>query len=641
MPKTAPYGTWASPLRAADVAAAGRRIGDLVADGSDLYWGETRPEEGGRVTIMRLGPDGAITELIPAPYNARTRVHEYGGGAITVADGVVYFSNFSDQRLYRLIAGAAPVAVTPAGPWRYADGIIDRLRNRMICVREDHSASDHEPKNEIVSIDLATGDVRALATGADFYASPRLSPDGSKLCWLAWNHPDMPWDATTLTVADVTGDGMLGAQRVVAGAAEVSIYGPLWSPSGELHFISDSSGWWNLYKLDRLGATIALWAKEEDFGLPLWTFGTATYGFHDRDIICQFGSAGSRTLARIPASGSAAMEIALPYSELGTIRIANGRAYMTAAGPTAPSELIAVDLTRDIHSVCHRPSAAGLAAAYISSPETITFSFDDAIAHAFYYPPLNPDFVAPSGEKPPLMVISHGGPTGSTSTAYSPGIQYWTTRGFAVLDINYRGSNGYGRSYRDALRDRWGIADVEDCENGARFLANRGDVDENRMVIRGGSAGGYTTLCALTFGSAFGAGASHYGIGDLEALAKETHKFEARYLDRLIGPYPGRRDIYLARSPIHHVDRLQRPMIFFQGLDDKVVPPAQAETMVTALKTKGIPVAYVPFEGEGHGFRRAESIIRALEAELYFYGRVLGFTPADAIEPVAIENLTG
>ncbi len=639
MPRTAPYGSWTSPLSAKDVAAAGRRITDLVADGHDLYWGETRPDEGGRVTVMHLRPDGVIAEILPVPFNARSRVNEYGGGAIAAAGGIVYFVNFSDQRLYRLTAGDVPVAITEAGPYRYADGVIDPLHYRMICIREDHSAGDHEPKNEIVAIDLVTGAVSVLITGSDFYASPRLSPGGTKLCWLAWNHPDMPWDATTLSVADMAGDGAPGAPRVVAGGDAVSIYCPQWSPSGVLHFISDRSGWWNLYKLDPTGATIALCPSEEDYGLPQWTFGTATYGFLGEDIICQFGAAGARRLARLPASGAPAIEIALPYAELGTMRTANDCAYMTAAGPSTPSELIAVALTRTVHSVCRRPSATGLAAEFISLPETITFSFDDAIAHAFYYPPRNPDFVAPAGDKPPLMVISHGGPTGSTSTAYSPAVQFWTTRGFAVLDVNYRGSTGYGRVYRDALRGLWGKADVEDCENGARFLANRGDVDEDRLVIRGGSAGGYTTLCALTFGSTFRAGASHYGIGDLEALAKDTHKFESRYLDRLIGPYPERRDIFLARSPIHHVDQLSRPMIFFQGLDDKIVPPAQAETMVAALEAKGIPVAYVPFAGEGHGFRKSENIVRALEAELYFYGRVLGFTPADAIEPVAIENL--
>lgn len=639
MPDIAPYGTWQSPLSARDVAAAGRRITDLVVDGHDLYWGETRPEEGGRVTIMRRRADGTTAAILPAPFNARTRVHEYGGGAIAAARGIVYFSNFSDQRLYRLSGDDAPIAVTSPGPQRYADGGIDPVHYRMICVREDHSAGDHAVKNDIVSIDLVTGRVVVLVTGADFYASPRLSADGTKLCWLAWNQPDMPWDATTLNVADIGDDGSLTNARVVAGGEDLSIYGPQWSPAGVLHFVSDRTGWWNLYKIARNGTSQALWECSEDFGLPLWNFGTATYGFHGDDIICQFGSAGARRLARLPASGAPPTILPLPYTELGTMRVASGRAAMTAAGAATPSELIAVDLADGSHRTLHQPGATGLAQPFIATPETITYTFGDGVSHAFYYAPRNPDFTAPADEKPPLIVVSHGGPTGSTSTAYSPAIQYWTSRGFAVLDVNYRGSTGYGRAYRDALRGLWGIADVEDCENGARFLANRGDVDPARMMIRGGSAGGYTTLCALTFGSAFTAGASHYGIGDLEALAKDTHKFEARYLDRLIGPYPERRDIYVARSPIHHADRLRCPMIFFQGLDDKVVPTNQAEAMVAALKSKGIPVAYVPFEGEGHGFRRSENIIRALEAELYFYGRVLGFTPDGKIDPVPMANI--
>ena len=638
MPTTSPYGTWISPVKAADVASAGRRVADLVVDGDNIYWGETRPDEGGRVTIMRLDRDGAIAEILPPPFNARTRVHEYGGGAFAAADGVVFFSNFADQRLYRLTAGRSPVAVTPDGAWRYANGVIDGARNRMICVREDHTGGGHEPSNEIVAVDLTSGTVTVLVSGADFYAAPRLSAAGDRLCWIEWDHPNMPWDGTVLSVATVAADGSLGDVREIAGGENESIYCPLWSPAGELHFVSDRSGWWNLYRV-RNGAQQALWPLAEEFGLPLWNFGTATYGFDGDDVVCVFGAAGARRLARISTAGGPGRVVPLPYAELGSVRVANGKVVLTAAGPAISTELIAVDHVTGVHKVLRQPSAAGLAAEFVSTPEPIEFPTTEGTAFAFYYAPRNPDFAAPAGDKPPLMVICHGGPTSSTSTAYSAGIQYWTTRGFAVLDVNYRGSTGYGRAYRNALRGQWGIVDVADCENGAKFLAERGDVDGNRMVIRGGSAGGYTTLCALTFGNTFRAGASHYGIGDLEALAKDTHKFEAHYTDGLVGPYPAQRDLYLARSPIHHVDQLKSPMILFQGLDDKVVPPQQSETMVAALKAKGVPVAYVPFAGEGHGFRRAENIIRALEAELYFYGRVLGFVPADKIEPVEITNM--
>ena len=633
----ASYGTWRSPLTADRLAAAGRRVSDVALDDATVYWGETRPTEAGRITIMRRTADGAISEILLAPMNARSRVHEYGGGALCVADGVVYFSNFADQRVYRHVPDSAPVPLTAEGPWRYADCVVDRRRSRLIGVREDH-ARDGEPRNEVVAIDLATGEVTVLASGHDFYSNPRLSPCGDQLCWLQWDHPNMPWDGTTLCRANIDPDGRLAAVTVIAGGPSESVYCPQWSPQGVLHFASDRTGWWNLYRL-RDGIIEALWPLAAEFAVPHWNFGTATFGFDREDVICIYGQPGAWRLARIPAAEGQPQAFHLPYSEVGNVRVGDGRALLVAASPTEPPALIEISLATGETTVLRQPSELLIAPALVSLPEAITFPTDGGTAHGFYYASHNPDFVGPSDERPPLIVISHGGPTSSASTAFNPAIQFWTSRGFAVLDVNYGGSTGYGRAYRARLNGAWGVRDVADCVNGARFLVARGDVDSERLVIRGGSAGGFTTLCALAFHDVFRAGASHYGIGDLEALAKDTHKFEARYLDRLIGPYPERRDLYVERSPIHHVDKLSCPIIFFQGLEDRVVPPAQAETMVAALRAKAIPVAYVAFEGEQHGFRRAENIQRALEAELYFYGRVLGFTPADDLPPVPIDNL--
>ncbi|MCC7018827.1 MAG: S9 family peptidase [Ardenticatenales bacterium] len=672
MPRPAPYGTWSSPLTADRVAAGARRIADVVVEGDTIYWGETRPDEGGRVTIMQRTPDGEVIDLLPEPWSARTRVHEYGGAAFTVADGVLYFSQFDDQRIYDFHPEGRPEPLTPDGPWRFADAVIDRERDRLLCVREDHGAKNAEPRNEIVAIDRESGAVTVLVTGRTFYASPRLSPDGRRLCWLEWDHPNMPWDGTVLCVGDVANDGKVRSRTVVAGGAEESVYGPLWSPSGVLHFASDRTGWWNLYR-QQGREIVPLWPLDAEFAVPQWSFGGASFGFdaplsarpivgpvaHDAPragnarsdggarsyaaVVCVYGPPGARRLARIDADAgrsSTPKTYELPFTELGSVRVAAGRAILTAASPTSSTALIAVDLASGEWDVLRQPSTLVLHDSDVSTPEAIAFpTTDGATAHGFFYAPHNTALVGPPGERPPLLVLSHGGPTGSASTGLSTDIQYWTSRGFGVLDVNYGGSTGYGRAYRARLDGAWGIVDVADCVNGARFLVERGDVDPARLAIRGGSAGGYTTLCALAFHEVFAAGASHYGVGDLEALAKDTHKFESRYLDRLIGPYPEQRDLYVERSPIHHVEGFACPIIFFQGLEDRVVPPAQAEAMEAALKAKGIPVAYVPFEGEQHGFRRAENITRALEAELYFYGRVLGFAPADRIAPVRIENL--
>ena len=641
-PQVAPYGSWKSPITADLIASGTIRFGGLTLDGEDIYWIEIRPAEEGRYVIVRRGVDGQTTDMTPAPFYVRTRVHEYGGGAFVVSEGEIYFSNFGDQRLYCQRAGTPPQPITPDVALRYADGVIDRHRNRLICVREDHMDTEREAVNTIAGVNLEGSDGgEVLISGNDFYSSLSLSPDGSRLAWLTWNHPNMPWEGTELWVGELADDGSIDRTERIAGGADESIFQPEWSPDGVLHFVSDRTGWWNLYRW-RDGGIELLCQMEAEFGRPQWGFGMRTYAFESANrIICTYNEQGSWRLASLDTLTRKLERIEIPYSEISFLQAGSGCAVFYAGSPTEPASILRLDLATRRLKILRRSIDIAIDAGYLSSPQAIEFPTEDGLtAHAFFYPPTNRDYIPPSDERPPLIVVSHGGPTGATSTTLDLRIQYWTSRGIPVFDVNYGGSTGYGRPYRQRLNGQWGIVDVDDCVNGARYLAERGQIDENRIAIRGGSAGGYTTLAALTFREVFKAGASHYGISDLEGLAKDTHKFESRYLDSLIGPYPERRDLYRERSPIHFTNRLSCPLIIFQGLEDKVVPPNQAESMVEALRAKGLPVAYVPFEGEQHGFRRAENIKRALEAELYFYAKVFGFELADPVEPVLIENLS-
>jgi len=644
----APYGSWKSPITADLIVAGTIGLGQIVLDGENVYWSEGRPAEGGRSVIVRRTPDSKTTDVTPSPFNVRTRVHEYGGGAFAIKDGTVYFSNFADQRLYKQTPSGEPQPLTPVADLRYADAVVDLQRERIICVQEDHTKGDREPANSLVSISLNNDeDIQVLASGCDFYASPRLSPDRSQLAWISWNHPNMPWDSTQLWVAPINPDGSLGEAECVAGGADKSIFQPEWSPDGILYFVSDRSGWWNLYRWlppmpeGGLGGVEPLCPMDAEFGLPQWVFGMSTYGFESANrIICTYTKKGSWQLASLDLQTKQLEVIETPYTDISSLQVASGRAVFIAGSATEPTAIVQMDLATQQIEVLRRSSQLKIEPGYLSTPQEIPFPTENGlIAYAFFYPPQNQDYTPPKGEKPPLLVKSHGGPTASVSSTFNLKIQYWTSRGFGFLDVNYGGSTGYGREYRQRLNQQWGIVDVDDCANAAKYLAEQGLVDSERLAIAGGSAGGYTTLCALTFRDVFKAGASHYGVSDLEALATDTHKFESRYLDGLIGPYPERKDLYEARSPIHFTDQLSCPAIFFQGLEDKIVPPNQAEMMVAALKAKGLPVAYVAFEGEQHGFRRAENIKRALDGEFYFYSRVFGFEPSETIEPVAIENL--
>ena len=553
--------------------------------------------------------------------------------------------------------GEEPVPLTPAGAWFYADYAINRQQTRLVCVREDHTAGDGEPINTLVSIDLAGRGANAathnagqvIASGFDFYSTPRVSPDGSRLSWICWRHPNMPWDGTELWVADVMPSGALANERRVAGGEKESIYQPGWSPDGELYFVSDRSGWWNLYRSARAGGSPGAAdaqvtnLPDAEFGLPQWQFGWASWAFAGPStIVASYTRRGRRSLATIDLVTGALSDLRTPYEPGEWLAATATHILFVGGSATMPQAVVRVPLAGDhAADVLRSSSSLSLDARHISVPEAVEFpTDDDRTAHAFYSPPRNADAHVPDDERPPLLVVSHGGPTTATKGTLDLQIQFWTTRGFAVADVNYGGSSGYGRPYRERLEGQWGIVDVADCVNAARFLAREGKADARRLAIRGGSAGGYTTLAALTFHpGVFSAGASYYGVSDIEVLARDTHKFESRYLDTLVGPYPAMRDVYRARSPIHFVDRLSCPLILFQGLEDKVVPPNQAQMMADAVRARGLPVALVLFEGEQHGFRKAETIVRRLEAELYFYGKVFGFPPADTIEPVPIENL--
>lgn len=692
MTREAPFGSWESPLTAGVIIAASVGLGGPAFAGGDLWWSELRPDEGGRVQIVRSGPDGPV-DVLPEGFSARTRVHEYGGGAWWLhgdrdepgSDVTLFFANWADQRLYRLDTGGdgVPVAISPEPDqplaFRFADGVVTHDGERTICVREWHGAPGAtEARNEIVVLPAdGSSEPTVLVGGArgpDFVSSPRLGPDESSLCWLQWNHPDMPWDGAELWVAELDRGSVVatptleGAVRLAGGGGE-AVAQPRWDPEGRLWFVSDHHGWWDLYAFTEPGrpdATSAideqLRADDGDWAQAHWVFGQSWFDFvpDGRGMIACRRKDGTDQLAWRaapergddgPSAWGEPVWLDLDVTAVdGVVAGPDGVVGLVAASLRSEPRVVTIDTRSSrpdqFELRIERPARElGLAADRISVPEHLEFPTPPgangapAVAYVLVYAPVNPEFVGPPGQVPPLIVMSHGGPTSSARPQLNLSVQYWTSRGFAVADVNYRGSTGYGRSFRLALNDRWGITDVDDCIAAARYLAGHNRVDGNRLAIRGGSAGGYTTLCALTFHDEFTAGCSLYGVADLEALALDTHKFESRYLDRLIGPYPERRDLYVERSPIHHTDSLATPLIILQGLEDEIVPPAQAEMMVAALRQKGVPFAYLAFEGEQHGFRQAPNIGRALEAELFFYSRIFGFDLSEDIEAVDIENL--
>jgi dipeptidyl aminopeptidase/acylaminoacyl peptidase len=630
----APNGSWKSPISSRLIASANVGLMDPALDGDDVYWLESRPTEAGRNVIVQRSPDGTLRDVNPAPINVRSLVHEMGGGAFTAHHGHVVYSNYADQQLY--LDGRQ---LTHETGMRYADLFWDTAGEQLVCIREDHTVHG-EAKNTLVTIPLSGGPGRVIVEGADFYTSPRVSPDGRRLAWLEWRHPNMPWDGTELWVGTLSPDsGIEAAQRVAGGPAE-SIFEPRWDADGSLYFVSDRSDWWNLYRW-KDGDVTALCPLDAEFGEPQWGCGMSTYEVvAPGRLVCAYNRKNLWRLALLDVASGKLKDFDLPFTDIHAVRATATHAVFIGATPLEPAAIVRLDLNTGSHEILRRSNDARLDTAYLSRLEAIEFpTSGNRTAHAFYFAPTNADFAAPDGELPPLVVMSHGGPTGCTPARLKLNVQFWASRGFAVVDVNYGGSTGYGRAYRERLRLQWGIVDVDDCVAAAQYLVETRRADPQRVVITGGSAGGYTTLCALTFRDVFKAGASHYGVSDCEALTRDTHKFESRYGDSLFGPWPEAAATYRERSPIHHIDRLSCPLILTQGLEDKIVPPNQSEMMYVALRDKGIPVAYVPFEGEQHGYRKAENIQRALDAELYFYSRVFGFALAEPIEPVSIANL--
>lgn len=641
MPRKVPYGEWKSPITAELAAAVRLSLITVAVDGQEIYWVESRPLEGGRQVVVRRSPDRQIRDVTPGDYSVRSTVHEYGGGALAVRDQVVYFVNYSDQQIYRQRIGEAPRRLTSSEGCRYADLVFDSKRHRLICVREDHRGQG-EAVNAIVGVAEIPGHAdQILVSGNDFYHSPRISPDGSKLTYLTWNHPNMPWDGCELWVVNVDLAGALGAPQLVAGGPAESICQPEWSPDGVLHYVSDVSGWWNLYRWDGTKSE-PLHPLEAEFGRSHFQFDLPMYGFVSPWIVlCSYTQDGLSHLAILDTRSKEFRTLETTYTNVSHVKCGEGFAVFIAGSPLLPSGVVQVDTqTAKMQTLRYSFVPPG-DRAELSVPEALDFPTSHGLhSHAFWYRPQHREFEGPQGQKPPLLVCSHGGPTSAASTTLLYDIQFWTSRGFAVLDVNYGGSTGYGRAYRQRLNGQLGVVDVDDCCNGALQLSETGNADRHRLAIRGRSAGGYTTLACLAFrNDVFSAGASYYGLADLERFAVETHKFESRYLTRLVGPYPERRDLYHDRSPIHFLPKFNCPVILFQGNGDRVVPPSQARMMFEALRAKGLPTSYLLFRGEQHGFRQAGNIQRAFEAELYFYSRVFHFTPADPIEPIAIENL--
>jgi dipeptidyl aminopeptidase/acylaminoacyl peptidase len=642
-PTTASYGEWESPFPISLLTAGVVTLGEVRAIDGVRWWLEGRPDEKGRQVLVRRNPDGTETRLTPEGFNARTRVHEYGGAAYVVDGDIIIVSDFDTGRLNRVGDGEL-TPLTPDRAWRFADLVVDRTRNRLLAIREDHEAETiarhGEAENSLVSIDLDSGEVGVLVSGPDFIAAPRLSPTGDQLAWLEWSHPNLPWDGTELRLAEVAPDGSIGETLTVAGSPTDWIAQPRWSPDGVLHFVAEPNGWMNIHRLVD-GAAEPLAELEAEFAPPDWLFGYSSYGFlADGSIVAVGRSGGQDRLYRIGPKPGVADVIEAPFTEMASVAVDGGRVVLRVASPTSASAIVELDPETGATSVLRQSMSAIFDPADIAVAKPVEFpTTAGRTAFGLFYAPQNPAFRGPAGELPPLIVTSHGGPTAAAYSAFFVSTQLFTSRGFAVLDVDYGGSTGYGRDYRKRLEGEWGVVDLDDCVNGARGLVAQGLVDGERLAIRGGSASGYTTLCAVTFSETFQAGTSYFGIGDLETFIAQTHKFESRYLDRLVGPYPERKGLYRDRSPLNFADQISCPVLILQGAEDRIVPPAQAEQIVDALWEKKLPHAYLLFPGEDHGFRAAENIVRSFEAELSFYGQIFGYRPADRIEPIVVEFL--
>ena len=635
------YGSWESTITPEKITEGGLRFSEIRSNGSDLYFLEGRPEESGRYVIVKQASDGKISDAIPKEFNSRNAVHEYGGGSYAVGQKNIYFTNWNDQRIYK-VNGENVNPITKEPPFeksiRYSDLTLSIDEEWLFCVRETHFEKE-EAKNELVAISTTENSQIVLCTGRDFYSSPRINPTNKEICWLEWDHPNMPWDGTELFIANFDLDG-LSEIKFIDGSKNISIIQPEWSDSGELIYISDESGWWNLKKYSE-NTTATILDEETDHGEPAWNFGVRTYFLKD-DYIYLRGSSKNNNkglIRKINISGEIIEEIEVLHTSIGGLTHHENKALYIGASPVSNSEIVSYDLMKKNEETIKESNPVKIDIEEISIPEEISFpTTQNAIAYGYFYKPKNKNFQGESEEKPPLLVISHGGPTSATSNALNLSIQYWTNRGIAVADVNYRGSTGYGKKFRDSLKGNWGVYDTDDCIAAVDHLSEKGLVDSSRVAIKGGSAGGYTTINALTFHDRFAVGATYYGIADLSVFIDDTHKFESKYLESLIGKYPEEKEIYYERSAINFTDQLSCPMIIFQGTEDKIVPPSQAEIMAQGLRDKKIPFSLIMYEGEQHGFRQSKNIISSLESELYFYSKVLGFKPFDKLNEIEIEN---
>ena len=644
--QSVPCGAWASPLTPALAAVNAVTLAFASAMGGTLYWIEGRPAEKGRSVCMKRLPTGEVLDdPLAVDADVRSKVHEYGGTPWAIVGKRLVYSECIDQRLRVRDSDGLTKIFSPEG-CRYADASPSHDGHSLVCVREDHRG-DGEAKNTVVILDLdrAADEGLVLFDQSDFVAWPRVSSDGQRFAWVAWNHPAMPWDSTQLWVGELSSTGLLTPQ-VIAGEPGESVLEPQWAADGSLYFLSDRQGWWNLYRWHK-GAVEPVLELDMEFGGPAWQLGTRSYALtDDGQILLRINRGTIESLLLLDLATSAQRWLKLPFVAFNSIGLLdNNTAFAIASAIDSPPMLVTISLSTGVHTVVRQAGAAAIGSEWLSRPRSIDFPTAHGInganrsAHAWFYPPTSPDHQPLPDEHPPLMVILHGGPTSHAGPAFKSAVQFWTTRGFAVVDVNYGGSTGFGRAYRERLRGQWGVVDLQDAVAAVDYLVSQGWVDGKRVVIRGSSAGGFTVLSALAFTDRFAAGINYYGVADLETLATDTHKFESRYLDGLVAALPEGRELYRARSPAHHMACCRSALITFQGSADRAVPPQQSRSIVEAAKAAGCPVTYLEFDGEGHGFRQGPNIVRALEHELVFLGCVLGYQPAENLEPIEISNL--
>jgi dipeptidyl aminopeptidase/acylaminoacyl peptidase len=638
-----PYGLWPSPIDAEQVARQATAYDAVHTSGEAVYWLETRPSQDGRAVVVRWTENTGAADAVPAGFDVDSRVHEYGGGAYLPAGRTLFACHQSDQRLYRMDGQRDPVPITPEPPTpaglRYADLRLMSSGELLVCVRERHQGED--VVNELVALPVdGSTEPWVVASGHDFFAAPRPSPDGRRLAWLTWDRPCMPWDGADLWVADLGPDGRLGPARHVAGGPQESVVQPEWSAEGSLHFVSDRSGWWNLYR-ERHGQVESLLPMAAEFADAPWELDYSSYAFvGDGRIACRYRQHGRDRLGFLDPESGRLTDLPIPYTSLKPyLRVVGDRLAFIGASPTTSSAVATLQVPTGRLDVL-AGAELSLDPTWVSVPQPIGFpTRDGQTAHALYYPPTNPEVTGPPAAWPPLLVQVHPGPTADAKARLDLRTQFFTSRGFAVVEVNYAGSTGYGRGYRERLTGQWGVADVSDCLDAARSLVEAGKVDGRRLVISGESAGGFTALCALASDDFFAGGVSRFGIADLETFRQQAPKFQAHELDRLVGPYPEAVATYRARSPLHLVDRIARPVLLVHGLEDTVVPPSQAQVMAEALARRGVRHVLVAVPGEGHGFRLPVSIRRGVEVELSFYLAALGLSPDEADRPLATDGV--